>query len=238
MKHSILTTIGAVMISTTAFAQDSNGSADWGGFYGGVSAGAGSADIDLGFTGPGGWWTFGVPTSAANFDPDGTIVGVHLGYDYMLSKNWYVGIVGSLNDSSMKQSIASLAFSASDTWIAVINNYWTVGGRVGYAMEKTSFYGSVGLAGANVKSTAESFGFALGFVDISKEHHTGWTAGAGVEYMIKSGLTVGLDYKYLDFGSELHLSDIVNCVVCSGPGDNRTVDVSAQVITARVSLRF
>ncbi len=157
MKYSILTTIGAVMISTTAFAQDSNGGADCGGFYGGISAGAGTADMDLGFTGIG-WWTFGTP-GAANFDPDGAVVGVHLGYNYMLSKNWYVGIEGSLNDSSMKQSIASPAFPGADTWTAEINNYWTVGGRVGYAMKKSSFYGSVGLAGANVKSNAFGLGF-------------------------------------------------------------------------------
>ena len=233
MKYSILATIGAVMISSATFAQDSNGGADWGGFYGGVSAGFGSADIDTLFdpTGAGGgWWTFGGP-GAASFDPNGAVVGVHLGYDHMLSKNWYVGIEGSLNDSSMKQSIASPAFPALDTWTAEINNYWTVVGRVGYAMEKVTVYGSVGLAGANVKSTAAPP------IDISEEHHTGWTVGAGVEYMIKPRLTVGLDYKYLDFGSELHLSDTATCGPCNA-SDNRNVDVSAQVITARISLGF
>ena len=221
------------MLSSAAFAQNSNGGADWGGYYGGVSAGAGTAEMDLGFTGFG-WWTFGGP-STANFDPNGAAIGVHLGYDHMLSKNWYVGIEGSLNDSSMKQTIVSPSFfTPNDTWTAEINNYWTVVGRVGYVMEKTSFYGSVGLAGANVKSTA------IGglFLDISEEHHTGWTAGAGVEYMIRPRLTVGLDYKYLDLGSELHLSDTATCGNCLSPGDNRNVDVSAQVITARISLGF
>ena len=59
-----------------------------------------------------------------------------------------------------------------------------------------------------------------------------------VEYMVRPGLTVGLDYKYLDFGTELHLSDTVSCAVCTRPGDNRNVDVSAQVITARINLGF
>jgi len=235
MKYFILATVGTVMMSSAAFAQDNNtGRNNWGGFYGGVSAGFGSADIDTLFDptfSGGGWWTLGGP-GAANFDPDGAVVGVHFGYDHMLSENWYVGIEGSLNDSSMKQSIASPAFPTIDTWTAEINNYWTVVGRVGYAMEKVSVYGSVGLAGANVKSTAAPP------IDISEEHHTGWTAGAGVEYMIRPGLTVGLDYKYLDFGSELHLSDTASCGVCARPGDNRNVDVSAQVITARISLGF
>lgn len=94
----------------------------------------------------------------------------------------------------------------------------TVRGRLGWAMGPVLVYGTGGLAIAQVEQGANylyaptptaaaaaanpagSFGpFANGWRD--RGVLTGWTVGGGAEYRLSRALSVGAEYRHLDFGS-------------------------------------
>lgn len=68
-------------------------------------------------------------------------------------------------------------------------------GRVGYALDRTLFFATVGVAAAGVK--VESVG-------ASKKDNIliGWTAGGGIEHALTENILVRGEYRYSDFGNK------------------------------------
>src|SRR6266436_3889050 len=71
-------------------------------------------------------------------------------------------------------------------------------GRLGFAAEKAMFYGTGGLAFADISHTYNNL--VVGSTETTSAVRTGWTAGAGVEVAITQNLLVRAEYRYADFG--------------------------------------
>lgn len=72
-------------------------------------------------------------------------------------------------------------------------------GRLGFVADKALFYGTGGLAYANISHT---YGNLLaGTTETTAGVRTGWTAGAGVEIAMTRNLLLRAEYRYTDFGS-------------------------------------
>jgi outer membrane immunogenic protein len=74
----------------------------------------------------------------------------------------------------------------------------SVRGRLGFAADKALFYGTGGLAYANISHTYNNL--VAGTAETTAGVRTGWTAGAGVEMAVTQNILVRAEYRYTDFG--------------------------------------
>ena len=72
-------------------------------------------------------------------------------------------------------------------------------GRLGFAADKALFYGTGGLAFANISHTY--YNLVAGSFETTSGVRTGWTAGAGVEVALTPNILARAEYRYTDFGS-------------------------------------
>lgn len=163
---------------------------NWGGLYAGAHVGGGWADSDIAFVG-------GTATSP---DGSGLIGGFQLGYNFMMSPQWLIGIEGDFTWTGIDGSALcpNPAFSCGFDidWLASIR------GRVGYAVDSFLFYGTVGVGFARADYTAVSIATGVPFGPGSRATHTGVAAGGGAEVALTDNLTGKVEYLFYGFGSE------------------------------------
>lgn len=156
-------------------------SGDWGGGYGGVQLGYGTAD----FT-----------TSVDDYDSDGVIGGFHLGYNWDFG-DWVVG--PELQYDFTDLSIDSGTGTGSFDEIARLNL------RAGRDLGRGLLYGSVGVAYANFDGVSgalsgdlEDPGYVLG-VGYDYKLNDDWSVGG--QYQYHQFDDFGADGNDVDFGT-------------------------------------
>jgi outer membrane immunogenic protein len=149
-------------------------------------------------------------------DPRGAVGGLQLGYNWQTG-NWVVGAIADFDGAGIKAS--GSATSTIPPTIATINEglsgnvkwFGTVRAKVGYAAGKDwLLYGTGGLAYGRVSEVigfncpAGGIGCFVGtnFNGSQAMNKVGWTAGAGVDYMLSNRVSLGLEYLYLNLGTE------------------------------------
>lgn len=171
----------------------------WTGLYGGVEFATGryfdSATEYVTAT--------GVPT---DFNPaynaNGASFGAKIGADYQWNM-LVAGVSAEIEDGTFKGVFNDFNIGAGHD---LIRFQTTLLGRVGLAYDRFLVYGLGGVDFANIDTdyvyvptnTTETF----------KNIRAGGVIGAGVEYAITNNWTLGLDYRYIDFGSVVHNSTV------------------------------
>lgn len=162
----------------------------WSGIY--VGANAGGAFGNFSANG-----TFGgLSADLGSVNASGFIGGGQVGAQIQYQQVVY-GIEGDFQGSSQDHSdtFGVLGFpvtvSESMPWFA------TVRGRLGWAVENVLLYGTGGIAIVDGKISAS----ALGLTASTESSHTGWTAGAGVEWAFAPHWSAKVEYLYLDSGN-------------------------------------
>jgi len=146
---------------------------DWSGFYVGAMGGYANENTSDPFGLKGG---FGGATVGYNWQFDAIVAGIEAD-----------GAFADINNSA---TVGGVTAGANVDALA------TVRGRVGVAFDRALFYGTGGLALASTKLSASALG-----VDISDSQTlTGWTAGAGVEWMFMPHWSIKAEYLYRSFG--------------------------------------
>ena len=123
----------------------------------------------------------------------GGFAGGTLGY------NWQQGalVFGLEADAAWADITSSTTFGLV-TGTAKIQDWGTVRGRLGYAFGPTLLYATGGYAWADTKIS-----FSAPGASVSDSHvHSGWTVGAGVEYMFAPQWSLKGEYLYKSFGNE------------------------------------
>jgi outer membrane immunogenic protein len=132
--------------------------------------------------------------------------------------NWsglYAGVMGSMwvfgieadaagadtKDSASAFILPGVVLTAEDK----IRAFGSVTGRVGVAAGAALFYAKGGYGWANNRISSTLAGLTL--VEESKTH-SGWTIGAGTEYMFAPNWSAKVEYMYADYGSERYLTAI------------------------------
>ncbi|WP_315797488.1 MULTISPECIES: porin family protein [unclassified Bradyrhizobium] len=146
-------------------------------------------------------WTgfyIGAMGGYANEDADfaamkGGFAGGTVGY------NWQQGAVvfGLEADAAwadINANVGALGVNAESK----IRDWGTVRGRIGYAFGPTLLYATGGYAWADNRISLTAPGFAASDSKI----HSGWTVGAGVEYMFAPNWSLKGEYLYKSFGGE------------------------------------
>lgn len=205
-----------------------------------------------------------VATNNFALDSYGFIGGGQLGYNYQSSKGILVGLetdfdglTNSHNTFSLHKVVNLIDFD--ETYIGslslkqTINYLGTLHGRLGYLFHPTFLvYGTGGFAYGNVTldtnwTANESLGPNV-FPTISSQNKlsktlTGWTAGAGVEWLFKSNWSARLEYTYYDL-NHLNASALLSQIngaetppVLWGSASANT-DLSVSVGTIRVGVNY
>jgi outer membrane immunogenic protein len=154
---------------------------NWSGFYAGVMGGyAWGDDVKGGFGG-------------------GTV-----GYNWQAPGSmWVWGVEVDAAGASVKDSITGFVLGIPVTAEEKIRAFGSVTGRVGVTAGAALFYAKGGYAWADNRLSATVLGVTL--FDESKVH-SGWTVGAGAEYMFAPNWSAKVEYMYADYGSETYFA--------------------------------
>ena len=189
-----------------------------------------------------------IETTFAGFAPasgNSWVAGAVAGYNWQRGSLVF-GFEGDISGMNLKSettgTISRGQFLFSDDAVAKIDWYGTVRGRLGWTAGSFLFYGTGGLAYGNVKVTnAENLGpFGVNnsigpLVGQYSAVRAGWVAGAGIDYMVNKNLIVGLQYQYIDLGTD-NLAAIPSGFGFSGPSSS--VHAQFQVVTVSASWKF
>lgn len=152
----------------------------WTGFYFGGTLGYGWGNNE----------NNGPVTGSFDLDPDGINAGAHIGYNYMFTPNFLLGMEADIAYTDMQDSgtFGGVPVKAKSNWLS------TVRARAGYAFDRVLLYGTGGLALADRELSS-------GGSDDS-DLAVGWTVGGGVETAVTDNITARAEYLYANFGDE------------------------------------
>ena len=222
-KSLLLISIGLIITSTQAvLAEDamSKSTFDWTGVYvGGFVGGATGANVTNKATNSPklfGVIPVGSTSTSANSSTSGTFMGGGtVGYNWQIPKTPYLiglegeyGYLGS-SGSSQSQSVGPLGIvslnTQNKTTIGSDFGYGLVGGRLGYALDRSLFYVKSGavftqVSSTNSTNTTTPLPFNTAGSSNSGGTTTGYAIGGGVEYApswySNKNFTVKVEYLY------------------------------------------
>jgi outer membrane immunogenic protein len=201
MKISFIAAAFATLTGAPAFAADMPIKShapiafNWGGYYVGAQIGAAHVRDGQRLSSP----TFTMANETAD-TATGFIGGVHAGYNWQASRLVY-GVEADFEGGSTRVNhvLPTTIFPAGTVSNARLNWQGSVRGRIGYAVDRTLFYGTAGWAYASFKDSYNLPGTVFNQTVTSPRN--GWTAGLGIEYAVLANLTMRAEYRYTDFGS-------------------------------------
>ena len=205
---------------------------DWSGFYFGGHAGiAWSRDVFI----------FNIPdvdncdTGACEdfrFTPSSFIGGGQVGFQSQVEK-WVFGIEGTWSGLNLHGSRQSVLLPGPTLVSLKIDEIATVAARFGYAWDHAMFYAKAGYAA--VRLGIHSFDTDTLVTGDDRGWRSGWTLGAGIEYMVLPSIVLGLEFDFynLEFDNRLPI----------GFSDGTAFQISGSnasiyAVTARLSYLF
>jgi outer membrane immunogenic protein len=207
LRKILLASAGTIALASQAFAADLPSRAPppvyvppvpiftWTGFYlggqVGYAWGTQKANVEL----PNG-------IIFASRSAEGVIGGGHVGYNYQVNQ-WVLGIEGSVDGTSLSKTftptgqIFPLFPAFGVTYKTSVPIEGSIRGRLGVAWDRVLLYATGGVAFAGVEQTFTSPVRSLS----QSTTRVGWTVGAGLEYAVTNNWSVGVEYRYSDFGN-------------------------------------
>lgn len=279
MKNIIFSfSLGFLMLSGVAIADTSKTSAtttskstyDWtgvyvGGFVGGAS-GANATTSTNSYLSPSGSYDGYNATGSSNYSTSSSFIGGGtVGYNWQIPKTPYlIGLEGEygylgMSGSGQSQAVRSDAptpFSyntQSKTRIGSDYGYGLVGGRLGYALDRSLFYVKSGAVFTQVNSSSSTLpihgdGSMDTFTSSSTKSGgttTGYAIGGGIEYApswySNENLTVKVEYLYFGMpsSSNSNASSCSNYIPPCEPMANTTYHNSTGGIsTAKIGVNY
>jgi outer membrane immunogenic protein len=208
---------------------------NWTGFYLGANVGGGEAKS--------GWCTNA--TVGVNGCVDGDIVshsntsftiGGQFGYRYQLG-NLVFGAEGAIDlFNNTVTSPAALPALPNRVRTTSFDDLYSVTGQLGYAAGNVLFYGKGGWAGANIGYDANSANIG-GFDLAASANAEGYTAGAGIDYLVTPNFVIGIEYDYYKF-SVGAFKGLVNTGGVVIPCSFCNITETVQTVRVKASLKF
>ncbi len=181
---------------------------NWTGFYIGGNAGWGWARLS---------------DSVGGTNLNGFVGGGQIGYNWQVS-NFVLGLETDFQGSDQHLTETGTIGATAVTGTARVNWFGTIRGRVGVAANNWLFYVTGGGAYTNVGASLTAAGATVS----TSTTKWGGTVGGGVEYGINRQWTVGLEYLYVDTGSQT--------ITVGGVSDS--LRIQDNILRAKVNFRF
>lgn len=166
---------------------------DWSGIYIGADVGYGWGRSSG--TGANAAGFFPVPYS---LEPSGVIGGGFIGGNYQIS-NVVLGIEADWQAADLNESGNFVLGGPTYTYATKIKDYGSVRGRLGLAFDRWMVFGTGGFAWGSWETSYALIG-GVPFVTADVDSHSGWTAGAGVEYAFANNWLARAEYRHTDLG--------------------------------------
>jgi outer membrane immunogenic protein len=211
---------------------------DWTGWYLGVGFGGLWGDSRMSFD----------PVIGAAVVPGGSVrsefeqgmVSLHGGHLHQFPRfGWGSIVIGidqsaamPLDNSTDTVACPNAAFNCGTR----IQALFTTGAILGLAFDRFLISARGGWAAGLVETRQFVLG---GLVNNTKAWHNGWYVGGGIDWAVyktagTSGI-LGLEYQYVDLGDREHCPSGCGVVI---PGVARIVDVTANVLKAKFTVKF
>jgi outer membrane immunogenic protein len=143
-------------------------------------------------------------------------------------------------------STVAVRHDISPQWVA------TLRGRVGFAMDRTLIYGTGGAAWADLRNrasytytptvtsgvTTANPGTTYGPYSNSGSRsgtRTGWTAGAGVEFLMAPNVTLGAEYRHTEIGTG---TGFMGSTGANGVSERGSSTFRDDAVLGRVNFKF
>ena len=227
-SRAVLTawTAAFVFVSATT-AQAGN----WGGFYVGLSAGFGGGGGDVRYVPP------SAPAGPFEYSSFGAIYGGHAGFSWQRPSGWVFGVEASMRLTKI-DGVVGCNVGNNDRCELDLDNLWIVNGRVGRTIGPEGdilAFATVGYAKAEVDMTRRVFPPAINLNPLSGSFdHAGYELGAGVEFAVAEGWTVGCEYQFVTLDD-----DASPAIRNDGASSTHNHKPSAlSILQARVSYAF
>jgi outer membrane immunogenic protein len=195
----------------------------WTGFYVGAHLGGAWSDVE--------WANVTLTGERVTNDSSGFFGGAQMGYNQQFG-NIVLGVETVLSGGSLSGDFRSVVNPGAVTYNTDINTIVTVTGRLGVAANQWMLYAKAGWAAAQVdvsgRNTAIPDRFSF------DDWRNGWTVGGGLEYKIARNISLGLEYSFIDLGSE----SISGATRLGTPVLVRDNDVQIHAVTARLNYQF
>ncbi|QPC45063.1 porin family protein [Kaustia mangrovi] len=173
----------------------------WAGPYAGLHVGALDGDIDDNFD------TFFEGKqpepegniNADSMDPNGIMGGIQAGYNFQFD-SIVLGVEGDVSLGDVDDTIYPFVLTPADRVEAQMDWMATIRARVGWAMDRTLFYATGGMAFTDLEIKMDVAGGEARDKDTNS--YFGWTVGGGVEHAFTDNISLKAEYLYTDFGKE------------------------------------
>ncbi len=163
---------------------------NWTGFYVGGSVGGAGGERDFVFDTAG-----TAPLPNPHGFKGGAAGALFFGGQYQWDK-FVLGVEAGYNllDLNNTDLCPNVAFNCRTS----ANQLWTVGPRLGFALDQFLIYGTGGYADTKTGYLAQAIATGATF-DSAKNWVGGWFAGGGLEWIVPNtnGLILGVDYKHI-----------------------------------------
>ena len=123
--------------------------------------------------------------------------GLQAGADWRFANTWVVGVEGQY---SWLSGNAGAIFPGGFAYTNNQRGLGAITGRVGYTWGPGLLYVKGGFAYSDNNETVTLGGVPVAFAT-SGNHSSGYTIGAGVEYMFAPSWSAKLEYQYYNFGN-------------------------------------
>ncbi len=211
--------------------------ANWSGVFVGVQGGGMWADtgwtfpIDSYFTLPDG-------NRSISQDATGGSVGGHIALNHQIGA-FVIGAELAINGAffDAKRTGGFTPLFPNDTFETSIEDYGTLTARLGYAHRDLLFYVDGGYAAGHVALTAVSGPPGGGVIGEVKQRLNGWTAGAGVDWMLAHNVSVGVAYDYIQLAGETTATQTTG-TPSNDPFIVSTHNIDLHAVTARLSIKL
>jgi outer membrane immunogenic protein len=165
----------------------------WTGFYLGVNAGGAWAQASDQLAFP--------PDAGGGVQPSGGTIGLQLGYNWQGALGYCCLVLGFEADIQIAgvDGEGSDRIGAGDVFRSRLEDFGTVRGRIGYAMDRSLLYFTGGFAYGSVKHEASIPAIPADF--LVNKTTGGYTLGGGLEYKITPTVSLKGEYQYINLGT-------------------------------------
>ena len=180
----------------------SRAAVNWTGPYLGVEAGAAASVTRL-------TASFAGASAQTNEGGQGLLGGGFGGFDYQMSDQFVVGVLGEIAAANSQTTLTTAAGGAS-AFVNISPVFsWSAMARLGWlATPSTLLYAVGGYTGEAVNTNAVAFaGGAMANFN-SFNVLSGWTVGPGIEARIADGWSTKLEYRYSEYGTQTILPGV------------------------------
>ena len=218
----------------------------WSGTYVGLNFGdaAGSFNFDPSTTNN---LTGAVVDSGSTSVSDSAIIGgFQISHNWQFG-SWVIGLEHNTQFGNLQQTLnvasPAGALLPGDSLSAKVDVLGATGAKVGWAWDRVLLYATggleTGLVNASANYIARPGGSPAQTFSDNDKIQTGYTVGAGLDYAITDRLNVGVEYRYVDLGSQtFNLGAVTGSASAGASTVNTNVVLHASEVTARLNFKL